>query len=537
MKIQKTDPHIFRELYLDLKSKALKSFQVGNLERSLDYIVVASTFAWWYHFGIWFDDELESLLKNIASKILSVDRLKKISKSKRKKANRILFITTFLTDTGGHTEALKLWIKCLSKEFNELYIVSTEILNRTVGYDSVNFIKNYANLYFFSYREKYTEKIMKLAKIILDIRPSHIILFIDPNDVVTVSTLSILKNFLKFKVIFFNHADHVFWLGKNIIDILVEFRSYSVYVSRKLRKFRKDIVIIPLTTDIYMRNDQCSDDTVKSIDKRNIVTSLSIGASWKIIDEGYWNYFEVIKEILEQNPNHVHILITEPSSYVKNRLNLFPRKVKERIKLIPGTSDPLPYYKCADFLIETFPVIGGTVRVEAMALGLPVVFIENSHSKLLSVTDVIPKDYPFIARSNEEVVRYSNELIRNQFLRNNLSEYLRTVFFDAFSYEVVCDYIKKLFLNLNNNIDFSNNIDNKIEEFDVQEDINYLLSLDFSCRKFKDPYLIMLKLILTKSCNDINLYYQVFKNLDLIDLYKLFKKTEIKKIKKIFNIF
>lgn len=522
MKVSKINPHIFKELYLDLKSKALKSFQVGNLERSLNYIVVASTFAWRYHFGVWFDDELESLLKNIASNIISIDKLKEISKFKRKNANRILFITTFLTDTGGHTEALKLWIKCLSNEFDELYVVSTETLNRTIEYDSVSFIRNYANLYFLSYKEKYTNRVINLAKIILDIQPNYIVLFIDPNDVIAVSTLSILKDFLKFKLIFFNHADHVFWLGKNIIDILVEFRSYSVHISRKFREFQRDIVVIPLTTDIYMRKDQASDNMIKSIDKRNATISLSIGASWKLVNEGYWDYFGVIKRILEQNPTHVHILITKANNFIKNRLDLFPKEIKERIKLVPGTSDPLPYYKYADFLIETFPVIGGTVRVEALALGLPIIFIENKYSGLLSMTDALPKNYLFVAKSNEDVVKYSNEFIKNRYLRNNLSENLMNFFLNTFSYERVCNHIRRIF--------FNNDINNKTKDLDVHEDINYLLSLDLACSGFRDPYLIMLKLILLKRSKDIGLYFQIVKKLNFVNLWKVFKMkfTEIR---------
>ena len=474
---------ILRKNYEELKLKALKAFQSENLEESLYYTFLASTFAWFYHFDIWFDEEIEELLEKIGKKLIFIKNIKKKLKEKKDSEN-ILFITTFLTDIGGHTEALKLWVKILAKEIKALYIISTETLFKSKKTEIAIFLKKYAQLKFLSKKEKYINKILELINIILKISPKYIVLFINPNDVIAISAISALKSILKFKVVFFNHADHVFWLGRNIIDILVEFRDYSISVSKIKRNFSKKHLVIPLTTDIYTRNNFKKSN--KNFCKENKTISISIGSSWKLISDGYWDYFKVIKEILQQNSNHMRFLIiNRPTNFIKNKIKLFSPEIKKRIKFIPGTSDPLPYYKIADFLIETFPVIGGTVRVEAMALGLPIIFIQNKFSGFFSITNALPEKYPFIAKSNEDVINYANLLINNKNLRLDLSKFLQSYFFKKFSIEKISETLKDLFRmkkikkiseNKSFKINFSTNI---------LESTDYLLKFDILTRFLK----------------------------------------------------
>ncbi|RKX56977.1 MAG: hypothetical protein DRP29_08975 [Thermodesulfobacteriota bacterium] len=501
------DLNLLRDIYEDLKINIFNTFHSGKLEETLKLAIISSTFAWSYHFDVWYDDEIEELLKNIGKKILSTIYFKK--NNIKLNSNSILFITTYFTDTGGHTETLKIWIQHLSEEFQKIYIVSTEIFNKTTEFESVNFLKKFATLWILSEEKSYFNKIHKLIEIICKVSPKYIVLFIDPNDAVTLSTLSALKEFLEFKIIFFNHADHVFWLGKNITDILVEFRSYSLNISKKFRNFSKKQIVIPLTTNINQR--KIKNKKLFYLKEQAKSISISIGSPYKFVSDGFWDYFKVIEKILIKHPDHIHILITKPTYYIKKVLKSFSPEIRSRVKLIPGTSDPLPYYKIADFLIESFPVIGGTVRVEAIALGLPIIFIKNNFSGLFSITDAIPENYPYIAESNEDVLEYANLFITNKQLRFDLSKFLTKYFEENLSLKYISNYIKSLFK------DGENTFSVKVKKFSIKESIDYLVKFDFLNKNYS-PYLFLLRTALLTKCKNFYIYWKIFTNLSIKDL-------------------
>ena len=78
------------------------------------------------------------------------------------------------------------------------------------------------------------ERIKELIRLLTQESPDFLILYIHPNDVVVVPALCALPS--KPPTIFFNHADHVFWLGRNIIDYLIEWREEGAKYSKKFRK-------------------------------------------------------------------------------------------------------------------------------------------------------------------------------------------------------------------------------------------------------------------------------------------------------------
>lgn len=509
----------FTNIYENIKRDAFQLYKKNRMEECLETILVLSTFAWWYHFGYWYDEELEEIIEDIGFRLLK-DKVS-IAESLKSDMNSVLFLTTHLTDSGGHTEAMKFWINCLSDIFKNIYLVSTEAYCKTfknisdIGVnEKVEYIKLTEN--------KYTDKILKLANILIQVKPSYIFLFVDPNDIVSLAALGYLKTKMNTRIIFFNHSDHTFWIGKRFIDILVEFRSYSIGISRVFRGFEGKIVVVPLTTQIHnnIMNTNVKLTLPLKLDKDHNTVSLSIGAPWKFVSDGYWDYFKVVKNILRNAENHIHILITKKDKYIERNFSEFPRELKNRFKIMYDVSNPLPYYKVSDFIIESFPVIGGTVRLEAMALGKPVIFIKNNKSGLFSVTDVIPPSYRYIASNNKEVIQHAEVLLKNREEREKAGKLLKRYFDENFAPEKVCMIIKSL-LNGKNEIYFRNQ--DKLS-FNIYEDNKYLFYHDFTYKGFINPYLILLKVYLDKRRMSISSYLSALKKLSFNDFVLVFKK-------------
>lgn len=456
--------------YTYLKSKAIAAFREGKFEQALDYAYVAATYAWNIHFGIWYDEELEHLLSKIGEYIQKEKCRFKYNMNKNRRMQKdvknIAYVVSFLSEVGGHSEVLRQWISILSDLVDNQYLYITNVSNLPTRYSYLDDFGNRGIIVKqLSYNDSYIDRIKELINYFESDLPDLTILFINPNDVIAVTALLSIPN--RPYVIYFNHADHVFWLGRNIIDLLVEWRSESVKYSVKFRKIGKSC-IVPLTTNI---KPQKTPKIFYGIPE-NSTLSISIGSFYKVLGDPEWDYFKTIEELLEKFPNHYHLFVTNPP----------PQDVLE--KYLPTDPDirrrfiidgPLPHlesvYGAADFLIETFPCVGGMVRVEAMACGLPIVAIRNKKFSLLSETDALPPTYPFTASTEKEVVEYSSKFIEDSELRDQVGAWLYRYYKQKFSPEKVHEILSDV-IKIKNKINDENKVEIRSNNFG---ELNYNL--------------------------------------------------------------
>ncbi len=507
--------------YINVKKAALLHFDNGRLEESLVLIHAASKFASTYHLGFWYDDDLENLLSFISYSMFQ-DTYQDPPKNSKTTCSqgecKVLYIATFLDKIGGHSEVMRLWLSLLSKKKNiKQYVITT--FDVDPGFLSK--IQN-ADITFLNLNEDtLTNKIRSLVFNVLDIKPTFIILFINPEDIVSITAMNFIKKIVNAKIIFYNHGDIVFWLGRNVIDILVEFSPHRAYVSRDVRKYKGNIAIIPLTTDIVDRNPSKFNPYIKT---KHATISLSIGSPWKIVNDGFWDYLGTIKKILESNPNHTHVLLTFPRKYITKRIAMlkeWPEDLLRRLIIKYNIADPTYYYNQADFLIETFPFAGGQVRIEAMALGLPVIFIQNPKFSLVflhSDADSIVEDYPFIAKSNEDVIKHANTLIGNYNLRHKYGNFLREIFAAKSSAEVTFSKLESL---LNN--DYASCNSTPCESVQkIYIDDSYLFSFDLNRDYPPSPYVWAMINSINQGRFRLSTLIEYLKNLKLEDWWWCF---------------
>ena len=429
------------DLYHSIKNRAISEFHHGNLENSLDCTRVAALTAWQRHCGLWYDDDLDQLLKKIG--ISLTDSYLTVNKPQNSK---IVYLTSAI-NVGGLTRLLNQWMEFLKENFKikKLYITNS-YTSKNDFYCTPHTFKD-PELYFhnLSFKKKYTERIKELIELLIKDRPEKVILFIDPDDIIAISAINSAKYFLKkdlnhdLQVIFVNHADHAFWLGKNIIDTLINFRQIGALFSKKYRGIN-DSLVIPISsnikpTGIYKKN--------LDIDK-NATISLSVGTFPKVLGDGNTDYFHTITSLLEEHPQHHHFFITNPPEQdVLNDYLPDDDELRDRFIVAGPYSDLTPFYEVADFLIETFPLTGYTVQVESMAFKLPIVAFENEKFPLFSSTANI-QDYPFTAKNEEGIIELSGKLIKNQELRKKLGDQLYCYYLKEMKPERVYSLLKNM---------------------------------------------------------------------------------------------
>ncbi len=422
--------------YNSIKANAFSSFKAGNLEKALDYIYIAGLMAWQNHLGFWCDDELENLLLQIGMKIRDDNSSKKNTGGSKK----ITFIgSNIMVKKGlcaGHCGVLKQWAELLGYDSQKqsLYITHCHPYNTSrLKIESLAGVPAY-NL---SEHESYLKRIHDLINHINDDAPDDIFLFIDPNDVIAITALNALQN--KPRIFFFNHADHLFWLGKSAANYFIEFRGKGAEYSKKYRNINESY-IIPLTASIKPKKSSLIEWKIK----KNATISISIGRFNKVMaDNGI--YFRTIRELLERFPNHYHIFVTDPPSFdfIKEYLG-DNEDIKERFIITGPYSDLSPFYGMADFLIDTFPESGSMVQIEAMSCKLPVVAYFNKKFSLASAMDFLPSKYPFIGSTKGEIINHSAELIGNP----EIKKYWGKRLYSIYHQELAPENIQKTLMNI-----------------------------------------------------------------------------------------
>lgn len=427
-----------RGLYELYRAKALAASSRGEWELFLRYAESAARTAWEKRlstdFSLWSDRELEDKLSELSSLLLAGRRPAPPG------SGSVAFVASTLYDVGGHSETLRIWSELLEEEYPERDLILTggcgqehffpllesRLRSRGVRITALN------------PRLPRLKRAVEVQEILAHRGFACIFLFIHPNDAVAVAATAALADHLP--VVFYNHADIDFWLGANCFRHYVDFREEGAVYSLQERGVASTYVI-PLTAEIPRVEAKRKDYGIPE----EATVSISLGSFWKTTADARYSYFGTIGRILKRHPLHYHLFVTTPPPE-EALLRLLPleRETWRRFRVTGPHADVRPFYSISDFVIETFPLVGGCVRMEAMALGLPIVAFDNPSETLYSRTDVLDEDYPLTARSEEEVVELSSALIQDPWLRWKYGTDLKKKFEEHFSPEVIRGYLLDL---------------------------------------------------------------------------------------------
>lgn len=483
-------------LYNSIKDRAISAFNKNEFEKSLDYIRTAALLSWQCHCGLWYDSELEFLLKGIGEKYKNVSNGGNGCSSGKK----IVYLTSAV-NVGGLTILLNQWIKLLKYDFEEkiVYVTNSYTSKKPFYCDDTTFSDPELKFYNLDYKKKYTERIKELIKLLNDVSPDYIVLFIDPDDVIAVSAISALEG--NHQIIYVNHSDHAFWLGQNFIDTLACFRKEGAIYAKHYRNIDNSCVI-PISTNIKPEKMFSREDF--DIDKDSTI-SISVGTFPKVLGDKNPNYFHTITGLLKQFPNHYHFFITNPPD--KNELEKYlPDRpsIRKRFIIDGPFSNLSPYYEIADFLIETFPITGYTVQVEAMASKLPIVAYKNKSPLFSSAGNI--SSYPFIASTENEIIKFSAKLIKDTELRAEIGNRLHDYYLKELTTKETYSLLKDMINNKPQDLNLENSTINPCDIEDIKM---------FTCRNFRLYKHLILQSILKKSSFSVkdrfSFYYNALK--------------------------
>lgn len=191
-----------------------------------------------------------------------------------------------------------------------------------------------------------------------------------------------------------NHADHLFWLGSSVADMVINLRTPAAQHTAERRFVSCNYVIpVPLSyPEEKMSRPEAR--TALGIEK-DIVMLLSIGRSEKYQSCGSYDFVATANKILERHPNAHLFVIGETAEGIAPYLRC---AIHERLHFVGSMEDPSLYRVAADVYMESFPFGSQTALLEAALSGLPVVPAYAPLFPLLvanddTVTDILPSPH------------------------------------------------------------------------------------------------------------------------------------------------
>ena len=218
-----------------------------------------------------------------------------------------------------------------------------------------------------------------------------------------------------------NLADHQFWLGSTVADVVVSLRTPGALHAKERRYASRNAVLpIPLgaSGETWARADARRS---LGIPNHEIVL-LSIGRGEKYRPCGAFDFVATTNKILDREHNARAFVVGETASGIASHLRCKPHA---RLHFVGQVEDHSKYRAAADVYLESFPFGSNTALLEAAVSGLPVVPAYAPLFPLLvagndSLNEVLPSP-----ATEEEYVRRVLALIERPMLRHELGDKLR----------------------------------------------------------------------------------------------------------------
>ena len=336
----------------------------SSFENKLSYALYALNYAVYNNCGYYTSHFLENFFLEYAKKI-KVD----LSNIQYKK-NTYLHVLTQGYNTGGHTRVAERWIKNAPKDENHSVVIlkpnkeNLDLLQNNVEE------KNGKLIYF--------DKNLSVKKRALDLRKlameyEYVILHVDMDDPIAVVAFGVEE--FKRPVLFYNHASHLFWIGKSVADLVLDI-EFNDEVTRNKRKIDNAYFLgVPLNKISISKTEkqEARKKLNLPVDKKIIVSS---GHEMKYVAICDDFYGDIIEKIIDKD-TYCYIVGVNKDNIEWNKL-----KEKSKGRIIPvGRVDYfdgyIDYLKACDLYLDSYPFCGGVACIEAISCGVGVLSLKS----------------------------------------------------------------------------------------------------------------------------------------------------------------
>lgn len=290
----------------------------------------------------------------------------------------VLHVATEVYLTGGHTRCIERWIQLMNKQKHSCYLLNQgsdvpELLRELVS-------ENQGELIVADKEESMVARAKKLRAYASSFQ--YVVLHIHMND--PISLIAFGTNQFKRPIIYFNHADHIFWFGASIADYVADLSEVRHEITKQGRNIERAYLLgIPTedkineTSATYSASDlqiSARSDLQLPLEGKVIFSS---GDAHKYSPIGRPNFADIIREIAAQNPD-AFFCLAGPKPEQELWKNLEP-DVLSRVRFtgyLDYATEYPKYLAAADMVLDSYPVNGSTSSIDAIEAGKPILALE-----------------------------------------------------------------------------------------------------------------------------------------------------------------
>lgn len=362
-------------------SQAERAMHGGDAHAVAAWAQLAAGFAWNSHPGAYCSPPLENMLLRIAGGLGAVAlppeyRLPDGGLSRR----RVLHVLTTALPTGGHTRVVERWIRnTMHNETHSIIIDSSgsyipQWLRDAVQSSGGRLIVLNSPFQSLLYRAMILRQLAhEWANLV--VLHSH------PYDPLPILAFGVDAGP---PVVLFNHADHVFWLGASVADVVADFRPIGQALSRQRRGRRETALLpIPLVQPMLEIDKRVAREQL-GIDEQTTVL-LTIASGYKYSPLGGFDFLELHLKVLDRFPDVVLLAVGPEDSG-----QWAEAKVASggRIRAFGVQHDLGVFHAAADIYLDSFPFASLTSMFEVGLLDKPLIGLSNPVSMIHSGDDI-----------------------------------------------------------------------------------------------------------------------------------------------------
>lgn len=385
-----------------------------NFEEKNEGLLSLIEMAVYNNVGIWTSSYIEKFYTDYA-KTIDIDYY-----NINYQPNSFLHVLTKGSKTGGHTRVVERWINNAPKN-QKHSVVFISPNNDEMTLIEQNVKEKNGNCIYFDNNLSMKEKALKLRK--LGLHYQFIILHTHMEEVIPLIAFGTEK-FTR-PVLLYNHASHMFWLGKSISDIVLDIEKDDE-ITRIKRNIKDTFFLgVPSKKINFEKKDEKDKQEIRKklglpIDKKIIISS---GAEQKYIEICNDSYIDVIKKIVDEDTYCFIIGIKKNNKKWK--------KIEKNGHIVPlgyinFNEGYLDYLACGDLYIDSYPFCGGTASIDAISQSTPVLSLKSVYPQfdyLTSTQAYCLNENDFIQKAKKVLTdsSYKEALLKE--LQNSLNEY------------------------------------------------------------------------------------------------------------------
>jgi glycosyltransferase involved in cell wall biosynthesis len=399
---------------------AERSMREAALEKSLQWALLGARIGSTFPFDQVASPALEEHLLRIA-KELPVPKHNAAHGDQAYK--RWLHVLTEAYPTGGHTALVRRWIELdtsahrhsvvLLNQKKEIPSALRELVRRTGG----EVLKMDTNAPLLSRAMQLREAGMEADVVVLHIHPW---------EVISVVALGVCYGPL---VLLMNIADHGFWIGGSVADVVLNLRESGedwIVRHRGIRRINYLPILLPTPDSLKKAGESCSE--LRASMRQALALPLdapvllTVGDAYKYKPIPGLNFFDAARVILTSCPE-AYLLVVGPSEV--GDWKALRQVTGGRVRAVGLQTDVSMYRACADIYLEGFPFGSNTAFLEACIEGIPCVRAPRVCPPLVTSDGVAPKQLEQPA-DVAAYVRRAIELIADKDERRRCGESLAT---------------------------------------------------------------------------------------------------------------